>query len=203
MRALRGPLAHQTLRAEVACSVAAEKSLTVVAEARGFEPRMGANPNRISSPFTATEAGINRPGITPSAQVRWDAVRRLTIASGARAIPGGPSALAGEARFLLGATPVRMVQERIIADRVILRSGLSQARARRQAGLVDHEVCCAVTAQPDCSSFLPQCRSSYPDPRMRSWRSSRIAWARSAVKILTPARATARTLGSSLADIAS
>ncbi len=40
-----------------------------MAEARGFEPRMGVNPNRISSPFGATKAPTDQPRLTQSAQV--------------------------------------------------------------------------------------------------------------------------------------
>jgi len=39
------------------------------AEARGFEPRMGANPNRISSPFTAAKATMSRRRPPQSMQV--------------------------------------------------------------------------------------------------------------------------------------
>ena len=35
------------------------KPLVRVAEARGFEPRMGANPNRISSPFAAPKDAVS------------------------------------------------------------------------------------------------------------------------------------------------
>jgi hypothetical protein len=40
-----------------------------VAEARGFEPRMAAKPNRISSPFTAGKATVIPPRLTQSTQV--------------------------------------------------------------------------------------------------------------------------------------
>jgi hypothetical protein len=39
------------------------------AEARGFEPRMGVNPNRISSPFSTAKAYVRRPRLAQSAQV--------------------------------------------------------------------------------------------------------------------------------------
>jgi hypothetical protein len=39
------------------------------AEARGFEPRMGVNPNRISSPFGIAEEAASGPRLTQSAQV--------------------------------------------------------------------------------------------------------------------------------------
>jgi hypothetical protein len=47
------------------------------AKARGFEPRMGANPNRISSPFRAAKKAPDRPRLTQSAQAsRVAPVRR-------------------------------------------------------------------------------------------------------------------------------
>jgi hypothetical protein len=46
------------------------KPLVRAAEARGFEPRMGANPNRISSPFAAAKAPASLPSLTESPQVR-------------------------------------------------------------------------------------------------------------------------------------
>jgi len=45
------------------------KPLVIVAEARGFEPRMGANPNRISSPFAAAKATLSLQCPPQSAQV--------------------------------------------------------------------------------------------------------------------------------------
>jgi hypothetical protein len=39
------------------------------AEARGFEPRMGANPNRIGSPFGQAKAAVSHRHETESAQV--------------------------------------------------------------------------------------------------------------------------------------
>jgi hypothetical protein len=44
------------------------------AEARGFEPRMAAKPNRISSPFTAEKATVSPPRLTQSTQVRVVAI---------------------------------------------------------------------------------------------------------------------------------
>ena len=41
------------------------KPLVRGAEARGFEPRMGANPNRISSPFRAAKEGPRPPAPDP------------------------------------------------------------------------------------------------------------------------------------------
>jgi hypothetical protein len=54
------------------------------AEARGFEPRMGVNPNRISSPFPAPKADITPPRSVASAQVNAGIARNLAQA--------GPSA---------------------------------------------------------------------------------------------------------------
>jgi hypothetical protein len=45
------------------------KPLVRVAEARGFEPRMGANPNRISSPFLAPKATVSVQCPSQSVQV--------------------------------------------------------------------------------------------------------------------------------------
>src|SRR5271169_4717632 len=45
------------------------KPLFRVAEARGFEPRMGANPNRISSPFPAPKATVSQRCPPQSVQV--------------------------------------------------------------------------------------------------------------------------------------
>ena len=45
------------------------KPLVRVAEARGFEPRMGVNPNRTSSPFAAAKTVASPPLVTQSAQV--------------------------------------------------------------------------------------------------------------------------------------
>jgi hypothetical protein len=45
------------------------KPLVRAAEARGFEPRMGANPNRISSPFPAPKATVSRRCPPQSVQV--------------------------------------------------------------------------------------------------------------------------------------
>src|ERR1022692_1788369 len=46
-----------------------EETAAQMAEARGFEPRMAAKPNRISSPFTAGKATASSPRLTQSAQV--------------------------------------------------------------------------------------------------------------------------------------
>jgi hypothetical protein len=58
------------------------------AEARGFEPRMGANPNRISSPFRAAKKAPGRPRLTQSAQAsRVAPVRRRKLSpSGTRPV---------------------------------------------------------------------------------------------------------------------
>jgi hypothetical protein len=52
------------------------------AEARGFEPRMGVNPNRISSPFAAAKTAVSRPRLTKSAQVSGVAERKASEPGG-------------------------------------------------------------------------------------------------------------------------
>jgi hypothetical protein len=60
------------------------KPLVRAAEARGFEPRMGANPNRISSPFAAAKATISRRCPPQSAQVSGVVPGKATEAAAVR-----------------------------------------------------------------------------------------------------------------------
>src|SRR5215472_18390146 len=62
-----------------------------MAEARGFEPRMGANPNRISSPFATAKAPAGHPRLTESAQVSGAARIRRRNPAQPDARPAGPS----------------------------------------------------------------------------------------------------------------
>jgi hypothetical protein len=61
-----------------------------VAEARGFEPRMGVNPNRISSPFPCLKSGIGRRHATESAQVSAGALGKATEPRTGRRNPRWP-----------------------------------------------------------------------------------------------------------------
>jgi hypothetical protein len=60
------------------------KPLVRAAEARGFEPRMGANPNRISSPFPAPKDPVSLRCPPQSAQVSGVAPGKATEAAAAR-----------------------------------------------------------------------------------------------------------------------
>jgi hypothetical protein len=60
------------------------RSACSVAEARGFEPRMGANPNRISSPFVPAKDAVNRLCPPQSAQVSGVVLRKATEAAADR-----------------------------------------------------------------------------------------------------------------------
>jgi hypothetical protein len=68
------------------------KPLVTVAEARGFEPRMGANPNRISSPLAAAKATIGRRCPPQSAQVSEVVPGKATEAAAVRRNTSWPSA---------------------------------------------------------------------------------------------------------------
>jgi hypothetical protein len=63
------------------------KSLVTAAEARGFEPRMGANPNRISSPFAPAKTLVGHPLPAESAQVSAVALRKAPEPATARREP--------------------------------------------------------------------------------------------------------------------
>ena len=67
------------------------KPLVRVAEARGFEPRMGANPNRISSPFAAPKDAVSLQCPPQSAQVSGVVPGKATEAAAARRNPSWPS----------------------------------------------------------------------------------------------------------------
>jgi len=60
------------------------KPLVRVAEARGFEPRMGANPNRISSPFAAPKGPVILRRQPQSTQVSGVAPGKATEAVAGR-----------------------------------------------------------------------------------------------------------------------
>ena len=57
------------------------------AEARGFEPRKGANPNRISSPVRRPEQGVRRCNPLLSMQARAAACRKTAQGSETRSNP--------------------------------------------------------------------------------------------------------------------
>jgi hypothetical protein len=78
------------------------KPLVTVAEARGFEPRMGANPNRISSPFAAPKATVSLPRPPQSVQVSGVVPGKATEAAAVRRNPSWPSSGPARASYRPG-----------------------------------------------------------------------------------------------------
>jgi len=78
------------------------KPLVRVAEARGFEPRMGANPNRISSPVTAPKATASLWCPPQSAQVSGVVPGKATQAAAVLRNPSRPSSGPARASYSPG-----------------------------------------------------------------------------------------------------
>jgi hypothetical protein len=72
------------------------------AEARGFEPRMGANPNRISSPFAAAKHAVSVQCPPQSAQVSGVVPCKATEAVAGLRNPSWPSSGPARASYSPG-----------------------------------------------------------------------------------------------------